>query len=78
MSAPDNLEYRSPIKVTAEQAIKNQVCTHCHDEDNSPKFEFATFWSQISHNGLDDHKDPKSHQGIRPEVARTPGATAEK
>jgi hypothetical protein len=78
VSAPENLEYRSPLKVTAEQAIKNQVCTRCHDEDNSPKFEFVTFWSQIAHKGLDDHKDPKAHQGITPKVARTPGASEEK
>ncbi len=78
VSAPDNLEYRSPLNVTAEQASKNQVCTHCHDEDNSPKFEFASFWKQIDHKGLDNNKDPKAHQGIRPEVARTPGASAEK
>jgi hypothetical protein len=54
------------------------VCTHCHDEDNSPKFEFATFWSQIAHNGLDDYTDPKVRQGIMPKAARTPGAGAEK
>ncbi len=78
VSAPDNPEYRGPLKVTAEQAGKNQVCTHCHDEDNSPKFEFVTFWSQIDHKGLDDHKEPKVHQGIMPKVARTPGASSEK
>ena len=78
VSAPNNREYREPLKLTAEQANKNQVCTHCHDEDNSPKFEFATFWSQIVHNGLDDYTDPKVRQGIMPKVARTPGAGAEK
>jgi hypothetical protein len=61
VSAPDNLEFRSPIKVTAEQASKNLVCIRCHDEDNSPKFEFVTGWGQIAHKGLDDHKDPKAH-----------------
>ena len=78
VSAPDNLEYRSPLKVTAEQASKNQVCYHCHDDDNSPKFEFVTFWTQIAHKGLDDHKEPKVHHGIMPKVARTPGASSEK
>jgi hypothetical protein len=77
-SAPDNLEYRRPIRVTAEQADKNRLCIRCHDEDNSPKFEFATFWSQIVHKGLDDHTDPKVHQGITPKVARSPGASEEK
>jgi hypothetical protein len=78
VSAPENLEYRRPIKVTAEQADKNRLCIHCHDEDNSPKFEFATFWSQIVHKGLDDHTDSKVHQGITPKVARSPGASEEK
>ena len=78
VSDPNNREYRGPLKLTAEQANKNQVCTHCHDEDNSPKFEFATCWSQIAHNGLDDYSDPKVHQGITPKVARTPIASAEK
>ncbi len=79
VSDPNNLEYRGPLRLTAEQANKNQMCTHCHDEDNSPKFDFATFWGQIAHKGLDDHKDPKAYQGSStPEVARTPGASAGK
>lgn len=30
---------------TAEQ----QVCTKCHDLENSPKFEFKKYWKEISH-----------------------------
>jgi len=78
VSDPNNRDYRSTLKVTAEQANKNQLCTRCHDEDNAPKFEFVTGWSQISHNGLDDYSDPKVRKGITPKVARTPGASSEK
>ncbi len=78
ISDPNNRDFRETLKVTAEQANKNQVCTHCHDEDNSPKFDFTTFWSQIAHRGLDDYSDPKVHKGITPKVARTSGARNEK
>jgi hypothetical protein len=76
--APDNPEIRAALKITAEQANKNRLCIRCHDEDNSPKFEFASYWSQIVHNGLDDYKNPAVHGGGSPKVARTKGAEAEK
>jgi hypothetical protein len=75
---PDNLDFRRPLKVSAEQADKNRLCLHCHDEDNDPTFEFSTRYSQIAHMGLDEYKDPKVHQGIAPKVARTQDAKAEK
>jgi hypothetical protein len=79
VSDPDNLEYRRPMKLTAEQANKNGLCIRCHDEDNSPNFnDFAVHWSQIVHKGLDDYKDHKVHQGITPKVARTPESRTEK
>jgi hypothetical protein len=79
ISNPDNLDFRRPMKLTAEQANKNGLCIHCHDEDNSPKFnDFAVHWSQIVHKGLDDYSDPKVHQGITPKVARTPESRTEK
>jgi cytochrome c554/c'-like protein len=78
VSDPANAEYRKPLKLTAERADKSQLCIHCHDEDNSPKFEFATFWGQIAHKGLDDYKDPKVRRGITPKVARTPAVDAGK
>jgi hypothetical protein len=78
VSDPNNREYRGPLRLTAQQADKNRLCLHCHDEDNSPKFEFTTYWSQIVHNGLDDYSDPKVRRGITPKVARTPGSAAGK
>jgi hypothetical protein len=64
------------MKITAEQADKNRLCIRCHDEDNSPEFEFAKYWSQVVHKALDDYSDPKVRRGITPKVARTPGSAA--
>ncbi|MEZ6123220.1 MAG: multiheme c-type cytochrome [Planctomycetaceae bacterium] len=40
------------VRVTLEDA-KRAACEKCHDADNSPKFDFDTFWDQIRHPGLD-------------------------
>ena len=32
---------------------KQNVCYKCHDLDNSPKFNFETYWEKIKHPGLD-------------------------
>jgi hypothetical protein len=67
------------MKITAEQADKGRMCIRCHDEDNSPKFTFATYYGQIVHKGLDDYKDPKVHQPVTAKMARRPaGAATEK
>src|SRR5205823_8651865 len=50
---PDNKEYLSALHLTADQADKNRLCLRCHDEDNSPHFDFAKYYGQIAHNGLD-------------------------
>lgn len=60
---PDNPAYLTPLKLVAEDAGKN-LCITCHDEDNSPKFDFATYWGQIVHKGMDTYDDPKVHKGI--------------
>jgi hypothetical protein len=73
VSDPKIADYREKLKVTAQQADKSQLCSRCHDEDNSPKFEFKTYWGQIVHNGLDDYSDPKVRRGITPKVARSAG-----
>src|SRR5947209_4233494 len=38
---PDNKEFRAALHLTAASADKNRLCLHCHDEDNSPHFDFA-------------------------------------
>ncbi|MGC8641741.1 MAG: multiheme c-type cytochrome [Isosphaeraceae bacterium] len=78
VSAPDSLEFRKPLRVTEQQAEKGDVCNRCHDEDNSPKFDFATYWPQVRHNGMDEYTDPKVHKGITPKVARKTESSADK
>ncbi len=68
---PDNANYLATLRLTAEQADKNRLCLRCHDEDNSPHFDFAKYYGQIVHKGLDDLKKPEFHKG-RP--ATTAGA----
>jgi hypothetical protein len=63
---PANAEFRKLVTVTAEQADKNGLCYRCHDPDNSPKFEFKKYWSDIVHKGKDKYDDPKVHRGITP------------
>lgn len=67
---PDNAAFRKAIARTAEAADKTRLCNRCHDEDNSPKFDFATYWGKVAHKGLDTYNDPKVHQGLKPEEAR--------
>ncbi|HLJ12721.1 MAG TPA: multiheme c-type cytochrome [Planctomycetaceae bacterium] len=31
--------------------VAREQCTRCHDHENSPEFEFASYWSQIAHHG---------------------------
>ncbi|WP_165075184.1 multiheme c-type cytochrome [Paludisphaera rhizosphaerae] len=62
VAEPDNLAYRSALKLTIEQAERNRVCYRCHDEDNSPKFKFEEYWPKVEHKGLDKYTDPKVHQ----------------
>jgi hypothetical protein len=66
---PDNAEFKKLMKVTAEQADKNQLCARCHDEDNSRNFSFDKYWRQIAHNDLDAYTDPKVHRVSTPKSA---------
>ena len=60
--------------MTIEQADKNQLCSHCHDEDNSRDFEIKKYWKKISHPALDGYTDPKVHRGIGPKSPEPPPA----
>jgi hypothetical protein len=66
VEAPDDAGVRASMRLTAELADKNRLCLRCHDEDNSPHFDFAKYYGQIVHKGLDDYIDPKVHQGLPP------------
>ena len=71
VEAPDDKTYLSALHLTADQADKTRLCLRCHDEDNSPHFDFAKYYAQIVHKGLDDYQDPRSHKG-RPAKVATP------
>jgi hypothetical protein len=70
VAEPTDKKYLAAIHVTAEQADKNRLCLRCHDEDNSPHFEFTKYWEKIEHNGLDD---PKEHLNKPAKVATKGG-----
>ncbi len=40
------------VRVTLKQA-RQKVCIGCHDLDNSPKFDFDTYWPRIAHPNRD-------------------------
>lgn len=72
---PDNLAFRQALALSAERADRNRLCIRCHDEDNSPTFDFDTYMTMIYHKGLDDYSDPKVHQGIKPKDDTDSSAT---
>ena len=43
---------RAQMRLTIEDARKS-ACYTCHDLDNSPEFDFDTYWEQIKHEGKD-------------------------
>ncbi|MFK7777790.1 MAG: multiheme c-type cytochrome [Gimesia sp.] len=45
-------EAKKLMRVTLAEAKKN-TCFQCHDLDNSPKFNFDTYWEKIKHPGRD-------------------------
>jgi hypothetical protein len=67
---PDNKDYLKYLARNAAEMEKNQFCIRCHDEDNSPKFDFTTYWGKIVHKKLDQYDDPKVHQGRTAKVAQ--------
>jgi hypothetical protein len=40
------------VRVTLEQA-RQTGCVRCHDGDNSPEFDFDTWWEHVAHPGMD-------------------------
>jgi hypothetical protein len=75
VAEPDNKQYLAAMALTPEKAEKNRLCQHCHDGDNSPKFDFGTYYPRIAHKGLDEYKDPKVHRGFTPKLVRSnPGS----
>ena len=71
---PVDPEARKAITLNAAEVERPGFCLRCHDEDNSPKFDFTTYWGQIVHKGLDQYTDPKVRQGVPAKVAQKPGS----
>lgn len=69
VAEPDNKDITKYLKRTAEGADKGGMCWKCHDEDNSPNFNFQKYYAQIFHKGLDTYEDPRTHKGITPKNA---------
>jgi hypothetical protein len=63
-AAPDDQEQRKAMARSASDFDKNHRCTECHTMDDSPEFNFTTYYGKIAHKGLDRYDDPKVHQGI--------------
>ena len=55
--------------LTAEAADKRGFCIGCHNDDNDPHFQFAPYYAQIFHKGLDTYDDPQVHRGKPAKVA---------
>ena len=43
---------RTRMRVTLEESKKSQ-CFLCHDLDNSPDFDFDSYWEEVKHYGKD-------------------------
>lgn len=66
---PDLAEARKSLALTAERADKGGLCHSCHDDDNSPKFDFSTYYGKIAHKGMDTYDDPRVHKKSPPKQA---------
>ncbi len=43
-------KFRAEMRITLEQAKKSK-CYECHDVDNSPDFDFDSYWEEVKHYG---------------------------
>lgn len=46
------LKARGELQLKKSEVVKN-VCTRCHDGDNSPNFDFEKYWPKVEHIGRD-------------------------
>jgi hypothetical protein len=51
LADPLDKKVRAAMHLTAKMADKNRLCLHCHDDDNSPHFNFVKYWDEIEHRG---------------------------
>jgi hypothetical protein len=65
LEQPDNLDFRRAMALNPDKAEKG-LCHKCHDQENSPHFDFKTFYPKIAHKGMDNYADPRVHKGKTP------------
>ncbi len=53
MLTPETIESRKSLQLLKAEA-EQKVCTHCHDHENSPKFDFEKYWKEVNHSGRKD------------------------
>ena len=63
---PTNADWLQAMSRSADQVKREGFCLKCHDLDNSPHFDFDTYWPKVMHIGLDRYDDPRTRKGIRP------------
>jgi hypothetical protein len=78
VAEPDSKEYRQLMAQSVASAEKNQLCYRCHDDDNSPKFNYDVYHGKIVHLGLDAGRDSKAQQGVSPNAVPRPSGAAER
>lgn len=52
VSDEERRKLRAEMRITLEESKKSQ-CFDCHDQDNSPEFDFDTYWEEVKHYGMD-------------------------
>ena len=48
-----NPDYLAMVRRSAKAAKEQHLCQKCHDQDNSPEFDFDKYWPDIVHPGRD-------------------------
>ncbi len=64
VSEPTNPDYLAAIALTEQRANQGGLCIMCHDQDNSPHFDFDTYYAKIRHVGMDRYDRPSVREGI--------------
>jgi hypothetical protein len=49
--AGQDLVLRDKLRLVMRVAADDASCLKCHDLDNSPEFDFSTYWPQVEHKG---------------------------
>jgi hypothetical protein len=51
--AGKDLALRTAMRKALHLTADDNSCLKCHDLDNSPEFDFSTYWPQVEHHGKD-------------------------